>query len=231
MSIDNLPAQLPKDSTEFFGDRLMPVLTSLVQEGLKSSIIQGATITSKSQLQAKHAWLKPHMTSNKKKVLILGSGFVAGPVARVLGSRNDVELVIGSNQEEEAKKLASLSQNGAAIEQFNVQNEERLRQIIDGSSIVISLLPATMHLPVAQACLGSRAHLVTASYISPQMQSLHQQYTKSLLNYRYCRAVDKKLVFLNEIGLDPGLDHLSAKKIIDEAHNSGHQVPNVIRII
>lgn len=91
-------------------------------------------------------------------------------------------------------------------------DDSALKGLISNSDIVISLLPATMHVAVAKACLALSKHLVTASYISDQMRELDEE------------ARGKGLLFLNEIGLDPGLDHMSAKAIIDKVHDEGGRV-------
>ena len=216
MSIDNLPAQLPRDATEFFGARLTPIIASLIKKGTEDPVINRAAIAIDGQLKDRHKWLQSNLTNltnaKKSKIVILGSGFVAGPAVKYLGARSDVELVIGTNMKDEGDKLSQLAQHGAKVRQIDINDVASLKAIIDGSSVVISLVPATMHMPIAQACLEAGSHLVTASYISPQMANLQQA------------ALDRRLLFLNEIGLDPGLDHLSAKKIIDESHAQGKKV-------
>jgi saccharopine dehydrogenase-like NADP-dependent oxidoreductase len=85
-----------------------------------------------------------------------------------------------------------------------VQNSEQLKSIIFMADIVISYVPAFLHIHVARACLELGKNMVTASYISPELQALDQE------------AKAKGLVFLNEMGLDPGIDHLATMKVIDE---------------
>lgn len=86
---------------------------------------------------------------------------------------------------------------------FDVHNLNEAEKLIAEHDVVISLLPPALHIHVARICLQKRKHLLTASYISAEMQSLHQE------------AQSKDLIFLNEIGLDPGIDHLSAMQILD----------------
>ena len=85
---------------------------------------------------------------------------------------------------------------------FDINNNDQRCQEIKDSDIVISMLPAYMHIIVAKDCLRFRKNLVTASYVSKEMRSLSDQ-AKSL-----------GLIFLNEVGLDPGINHMSAKKTI-----------------
>lgn len=123
-----------------------------------------------------------------------------------------IKFTLGSNNKLEAEEISKFSEQGAEVHQVDISDPNQLQQLVKASSLVISLVPANLHLDIAKACLGHEKHLVTASYISPAMQSLSQQ------------ASEKRLVFLNEIGLDPGLDHLSAKKIIDEQQSAGNKI-------
>jgi len=87
---------------------------------------------------------------------------------------------------------------------FDVANEQHRNEQISWANIVVSMLPASMHINVAKDCLRYKKNLVTASYVSPEMSALHDE------------AKNNQLVFLNEVGLDPGIDHMSAMQIIDE---------------
>lgn len=78
--------------------------------------------------------------------------------------------------------------------------------------MVISFVPPFMHMPVARSCLKVGRHLATSSYISPDMEKLHPQ------------VKDKDLIFLNESGLDPGIDIMSTMKVVHEAKQHGHKV-------
>ncbi|WP_047416851.1 saccharopine dehydrogenase family protein [Cellulophaga sp. Hel_I_12] len=89
---------------------------------------------------------------------------------------------------------------------FNTPDRQKL---IQKAAIVISMLPASLHMNVAKDCIAFSKHLVTASYVSDEIQGLDQQ------------AKDKGLVFMNEIGLDPGVDHMSAIKIINKIKEKG----------
>lgn len=83
-------------------------------------------------------------------------------------------------------------------------NKEQLTQVIRGHDIVISYVPAFLHIHVAKACLLEKINMVTASYISPELQALDEE------------AKAAGLIIFNEIGLDPGIDHLQAVKLIHE---------------
>lgn len=218
MAVDNLPAQLPRDATEYFGDHLLSLLDGMIKKDVFAvNTFKKAAIVSNGILTEQHQWLNTIVSNAKRRVLVLGSGYVVGPVIKYFGEHsNDTELVIASNAPVEAERLAKSAPNSAIVEQLDITDSQKLRKLVGASDIVISLIPATMHLPVAEACLDKSKSLVTASYISPAMQKLDE----------LARA--KGLIFLNEIGLDPGLDHLSAKKIIDQVSQQGKRVNSFV---
>lgn len=95
---------------------------------------------------------------------------------------------------------------------FDIRKEEERRKIIGAHDLVISMLPATMHGDVARDCVELGKHMATASYVSADMKALDAE------------AQKKGLLLLNECGLDPGIDHASAMKIIDEIHHQGGEL-------
>lgn len=98
------------------------------------------------------------------------------------------------------------------------QDNEKLPDLIRQSDIVVSLLPATMHVPIAKEAIKQRRHLVTASYVSPEMRALHDQ------------AVAEGVILLNEAGLDPGIDHMLIQKSIDDIHHRGGVVRELVSL-
>ncbi len=110
-----------------------------------------------------------------------------------------------------ARQRINGHKNGRAIA-FDVNNETQRNEEISKTDIVISMLPAHLHLPVAQECVHQKKNLVTASYISKEMQELDQD------------AKRNGILILNECGLDPGLDHMSAMKIIEEIKSEGGEI-------
>jgi len=97
----------------------------------------------------------------------------------------------------------------SSLLQLDIFKEEDRKNAIKNCDIVVSMLPARMHGNVAQDCLAFGKHLVTASYVSPEIRALHQKVKK------------KGLVFMNEMGLDPGIDHMSAMQVIDRIRQEG----------
>jgi saccharopine dehydrogenase-like NADP-dependent oxidoreductase len=85
-------------------------------------------------------------------------------------------------------------------------------ELIGQADVVVSLLPAFLHIQIARHCLALQKHLLTASYISEEMKALGDEVQK------------KGLVFLNECGLDPGIDHMSAMQLIDDVTSKGGQI-------
>ncbi len=85
---------------------------------------------------------------------------------------------------------------------------DQLANEVQAGDVLVSMLPASMHIKVAKLCLEKRSHFVSSSYVSPEMKDLHQQ------------AVAAGLCFVNEVGLDPGLDHLLAHALVDQYKKS-----------
>lgn len=146
-----------------------------------------------------------------RNILIIGAGRSASSLIQYLLNKSQVEhlqLTIADLSLEMAQKKTQNHTNAVAIE-LNIQNINDRRREIKKADLVISMLPAHMHIEVAKDCITYEKHLVTASYVSPAMQELDAQ------------AQEKGLVFMNEIGLDPGIDHMSAMKVIDLIREKG----------
>ncbi|RYJ40209.1 Saccharopine dehydrogenase [Flavobacterium anhuiense] len=146
-----------------------------------------------------------------RNILIFGAGRSASSLIRYLLSK--------SNEEKLHLTVADLSLNLAKAKTQNhpnatplaldIFNADERKKAIANASIVISMLPAHLHIEIAKDCLEFKKHLVTASYISDAMQALNEE------------AIQNNLIFMNEIGLDPGIDHMSAMKVIDEIRSKG----------
>ncbi|MEI6898590.1 MAG: saccharopine dehydrogenase C-terminal domain-containing protein [Bacteroidota bacterium] len=145
-----------------------------------------------------------------KKVLILGAGLVARPMVQYLLEKK-YQLTVASNTPERSDIMIEGHPHGTSLF-WEAQDEEMLDQLVSGHDLTVSLLPYVFHVMVAGYCLKHKKHLVTTSYVKPEMRALDQA------------ARDAGLLFLNEIGLDPGVDHMSAMRIIDHIHESGGAV-------
>ncbi len=148
---------------------------------------------------------------SKRLVLIIGAGRSASSLIKYLldkSQEENLQLVIADMTYELAQKKAENHPNATPIA-LNIHNKKQCRDAIQKSAIVISMLPAHLHIEIAKDCIACRKNLVTASYISDEMQKLDPEVKAN------------KLIFMNEIGLDPGIDHMSAMKVIDEIRDQG----------
>lgn len=141
-----------------------------------------------------------------KKILVLGSGLVSRPGVKYLLNQKDISVTIASNEFDKASELINGFSNGNAV-QINANNNEDLANVISRCDITISLLPWTFHIKAAELCLKYNKHFVTASYVSEGIKKLDNE------------VKHKNLIFLNELGLDPGIDHMSAMKLIDKINS------------
>lgn len=145
-----------------------------------------------------------------KKVLILGAGMVANPIIQHLLSKN-INLTVAALNYDEAKRMVGDAKNGKAI-YWTVEETEALDKMISEHDVVVSLLPYAYHIMVAKYCIKNKKNLVTASYAKPEMYALDAQ------------AREAGIIILNEVGLDPGIDHMSAMRIIDHVHRKGGKI-------
>ena len=145
-----------------------------------------------------------------KKVLILGAGMVVKPMADYL-LENEVFVTIASRTKSKAEAILNNRSNSHAI-QWNVDDEKTLETLVKDHDLTVSLLPYAYHAMVAKECIKFQKNMVTTSYVQPEMLALD------------ALAKDAGIVILNEIGVDPGIDHMSAKKIIDHVHDKNGEI-------
>ena len=146
-----------------------------------------------------------------RTILIIGAGRSASSLIQYLLEKSEKEqlhLIIGDLSLELAQKKTNNHPNATPIA-LDIFNAQQRQDAIQKATIVISMLPAHLHIEVAKDCILFQKHMVTASYISEAMQALDAE------------AKAKGLIFMNEIGLDPGIDHMSAMKVIDEIKEKG----------
>jgi len=152
------------------------------------------------------------MDNKFHKVLLLGSGMMTPPLIRELLVHGDTKITIASNILKEAQALTSMSPQHLSAVSLDVKDLKALDDLISAHDHVISFIPPWMHTPIAHACLKLGKNMTTSSYISPAMEEIHQQ------------VKDKGLIFLNECGLDPGIDIMGTMKIVHEAAEAGYKV-------
>lgn len=146
-----------------------------------------------------------------RTILIIGAGKSASQLVNYLLDKaiaENLEVIVGDISLENAHKLVGNHSKGKAIK-LDVFNKEQRIEAIQNATIVISMLPARFHIEVARDCITYGKSMVTASYISKEMEALDEA------------AKEKGLVFMNEIGLDPGIDHMSAMQVIDRIRANG----------
>ncbi|KAJ2874369.1 hypothetical protein FB639_004109, partial [Coemansia asiatica] len=189
-SIDNLPTELPFEASQHFGDSLYPFAKALATGDLDHPVLHRAIICQNGELEEQHQHLKNTM-------------------AKAQGIR------VTSNDLDEARRLAYQFPN-TKVALLNVSDTLNLDKLVSECDVVVSLVPAHLHPQIANAAIKRGKHMVTASYLSPEMQKLDKL------------AKDSSVTIINEIGLDPGIDHCSAMKIIDQAHARGDKIRSFI---
>ncbi len=145
-----------------------------------------------------------------KNVLILGAGMVVKPIVEYLLQKG-YALTLASRTQSKADKLINGHPRGKSIE-WTIDDEITLDALIKSHDLTVSLLPYSYHVSVAKLCVKHKKNMLTTSYIQPAMKALNEE------------AMKAGILILNEIGLDPGIDHMSAMRIIDRVHADGGEV-------
>ena len=150
----------------------------------------------------------------KRKILIIGAGRSSSALVRYLldkSAEQQLKIIIADISVENAKKLVGEHSNSEIIE-LDIFNEEGRKNLVASADVVISMLPARFHLEIAKDCLEFGKNLVTASYISKELEQMDEE------------VKGKGLIFMNEIGVDPGIDHMSAMQVIDRIKSKGGKI-------
>ena len=149
-----------------------------------------------------------------RTILIIGAGKSTAYLVQYLLQKSEPEqlrILLADKNSAFAEQLIDQHPNGQAIA-FDVFDEQQRAKAIQNADIVISMLPARFHIEVAKDCLRFGKNMVTASYVSKEMQALHED------------VEAKGLLFLNEMGVDPGIDHMSAMAVIDRIKAEGGEM-------
>lgn len=147
-------------------------------------------------------------------VLILGAGLSSPYLIKHLAThakKENFTLTVADASLQLARLRTKNFKHVNAIE-LDINDKNKLEQQVENATVVVSLLPPALHVNIAKACIKFKKHLVTASYISTEMQALHKA------------ALSANVLLLNEMGLDPGIDHLSAIMIINEIKKQGGEI-------
>lgn len=149
-----------------------------------------------------------------QNILVIGAGRSASSLIHYLLSHSVNEnwnVTVGDVSLDLVKQKTAGHTNARAI-LFDINNNQQREEEIKRADIVISMLPAFMHMNVAKDCVKFKKHLATASYVSKEMKELDSE------------AKAAGIILMNEIGLDPGIDHASAMKVIDHIHAQGGEL-------
>ncbi len=149
-----------------------------------------------------------------KNILLLGAGLSSSSLIRYILERADEQdfnlVVVDQNLDLIQSKTKGHPRSKAVT--INALDKEERRPYIEVADLVISMLPARFHIEIAKDCIAYKKNLITPSYISDEIKALDQQ------------AKDAGIIIMNEMGVDPGIDHMSAMKIIHEIEAEGGKV-------
>ena len=222
LAVDILPTELPIDSSMEFSRILMPFVPAIARADYSVPFercalppeVKRAMIVYQGRLTEDYRYLDAHLAavgSRLKRILILGAGRVAPPAVRYLLDRPDFSVTVADQEDGLGESLVDGHPRGRGVV-WSLEDNDGLARMVSEADVVISLLPAPLHLVVAQACIVHRRPLVTTSYVSEPMRALDEAARKA------------GVLLLNELGVDPGIDHMSARKVIDTIHRRGGKV-------
>ena len=149
-----------------------------------------------------------------RKILVLGAGKSTSYLLDYFLEKSNAEnlhLTIGDINPD-AVPASIKDHSNCTVMHLDIFKDDDRKKAIRSSDIVVSMLPTRFHIKVAEDCVTLEKHLVTASYVGKEIKALDE------------KVKDKGLVFMNEIGLDPGIDHMSAMQIIDNIRSQGGKI-------
>eukprot|EP00761_Pharyngomonas_kirbyi_P003637 gb/GECH01003641.1/.p1 GENE.gb/GECH01003641.1/~~gb/GECH01003641.1/.p1 ORF type:complete len:922 (+),score=233.67 gb/GECH01003641.1/:1-2766(+) len=213
--VDHLPAEFSTQASEFFGDSLFPFIKDIAlsdgslnyedQKDLPPEIHR-AVIVNHQKLTPPFKYIEELRKKNKantNKILLLGAGLVSSEVVSYLHKYKRNHITVGSVIMEEALTACEEFDRTAPVEISVTDDKEKLASLVSQHDVVISLVPPTLHHHVAESCIEQKTPLITASYISDQMRDLDSE------------AQEAGVTILNELGLDPGISHMAAMRLIN----------------
>ena len=146
-----------------------------------------------------------------KNILVLGAGLVSRPLVEYLLARTPCHVTLASRSREEIDGILGGQSRGIPV-QLELDDSKSLEKLIRAADVVVSLVPYRYHVKIAELAIEHRVPVVTASYVSPEMRALDDK----------ARAAG--VLILNEIGLDPGIDHMSAMQVIHRVQSTGGKI-------
>jgi saccharopine dehydrogenase-like NADP-dependent oxidoreductase len=147
-------------------------------------------------------------------VLVLGAGMVAGPLVSYLLDQPDFNVKVASRTLAKAQKLIGDNPRGSAVtlDVEKPDSEKKLEELVSSADLVVSILPYVHHVMVAKLCIKHKKNMVTTSYVSDEMRALDEE------------AKSAGIIIINESGVDPGIDHMSAMRIIHKVEEDKGKV-------
>ncbi|XP_014213003.1 alpha-aminoadipic semialdehyde synthase, mitochondrial [Copidosoma floridanum] len=237
-SIDNMPTQLPRESTDFFGDLLFPYAVDIIQSDARKPLaehtfipaVHNAIIVSNGELTPNFQYINELRQQNTNRsrqkdqgnvtknrtVVVLGAGYVSAPLVEYLHRDENLRIIVGSQYKEEADALANRYPGLEPVFIDAQANPEAMDELVEVADVVVSLLPYSLHHVVATSCIRAKKHLVTASYLNDRVKALHDE------------AEAAGVTILNEVGLDPGIDHLLALEVFDDVRQAGGRIESFV---
>ena len=149
-----------------------------------------------------------------RNILVIGAGRSSSSLIKYLlenAEQENWQLTVADRDVDMIASKLQGHEKGTAIT-LDINDHERTSELIQAADIVVSMLPANMHMSIARECVKRKKNMVTASYVSEEMSALSEEAEKA------------GVTIMNEIGVDPGIDHLSAKKVIDRIKKEGGSI-------
>ncbi len=147
-----------------------------------------------------------------KRVLVLGTGYVVKPLVDYFIDKCKYEVLVASRDNNQPGLIIAGRSLGTRVLWNATPPYEELDNMVKGVDLVVSMIPPSMHVIVAKACIENGVNMVTTSYISPEMDALNEE------------AKDAGIIILNEIGEDPGIDHMGAMQMINQVKQEGGKI-------
>lgn len=219
MAVANLPAEFPRDSSAAFSAMLKKFVPDLLKADFTRPLetlnmsrqLKRAVILHQGQLAPDFEYLSDKLSG---RILLLGAGLMSPAVISYLVAHGYHVTAADANLEQAQMRVKDYPPGRVRAIQLAVSWESRPQLIeeLKQVDVAISLLPASLHAVAAELCIETRTHMVTASYTSQDMRKLDE------------RAKAAGVILLNEVGLDPGLDHMSALRAINQIHTAGGKI-------
>lgn len=223
MAVTNLPTEFAREASASFSQMLSDFIGDLIHADLDKPFdqldlprqLKRAFILHKGDLTPQFDYLASRIP---QRVLLLGAGRMAITVMDYLMQHTQAEVIVADANLEQAKRMAAEYDPKRAIGTYELAinadsfNDSDLNALIADCDVVISLLPAFLHPIIAEIAIEQRTHMVTASYVSDAMQALD------------AKAKAAGVLLLNEVGVDPGLDHMSAMRVIHRLNDEGKTI-------